>query len=78
MNDPITIKLLADEYIKSRISQMKQDNYANGLVKIQVCIVQVFICELIRRKVLPKLIELCVDALSWCLFASSGVINKEL
>ena len=74
---PMTIKLLADEYIKSRISPMKQDNYANGLVKIQVC-TSFHMRADTRRKVLPKLVELCVDTLSWCLFASRGVINKEL
>ena len=44
--------------------QTKQDNYANDLVKTQVC--ESFHMRAdTQRKVLPKLIDLCVDKSSW-------------
>ena len=49
------------------IGRRKKDKYANDLVKIQVCASFRMRADT-RREVLPKIIELCVDTLSWCLY----------
>ena len=70
------------------IGGRKKYNYANDLVKIQACASFHKPADQLadtRRDVLPKLIELCVDTLSWCLSKKNqysrgggGVLNKDL
>ena len=70
------------------IGRRKKYNYANNLVKIQACASFHMPADQLadtRREVLPKLIELCVEKLSWYLSKENqysrgkgGVLNKDL
>ena len=63
---PSKIKMQAIQYRKSRIWEMKEDQYANSLAKNQVCA----ICHKrdIRKNVLPKFIKLFMETPCWCPF----------
>ena len=52
------------QYIKSRIWEMKGGTYTKTLAKIQGR--GIFPIRDIRRNVLPKLIEICMETPCWC------------
>ena len=54
------------QQIKSRIKEIKEEEYSNSLAKIQVC--EMFRAEDIRRNVFLKLLRLCME--TPCLFPS--------
>ena len=56
------------QQIKSRIKEIKEDEYSNNLAKIQVC--SMFRAGDIRRNVLLKFIRLCME--TPCLCPSEG------
>ena len=60
----IKIKIKTVEQIKSRIWEMKGGKYAKTLAKIQVR--GIFRIRDIRRNVLPKFIEICMETPCWC------------
>ena len=60
------IKLQTIQYRKSRIWEVKEDKYAKGLAKNQVC--AMFHLRDIRKTVLPKFIKLCMETPCLCPF----------
>ena len=60
------IKLQTIQYRKSRIQEIKEDKYAKGLAKNQVC--AIFHMRDIRKNVLPKFIKLCMETPCLCPF----------
>ena len=56
------------QQIKSRIKEIKEDEYSNSLTKVQVC--AMFLAGDIRRNVLLKFIRLCME--TPCLCPSQG------
>ena len=56
------------QQIKSRIKEIKEDEYSNSLTKVQVC--AMFRAGDIRRNVLLKFIRLCME--TPCLCPSQG------
>ena len=63
---PSKIKMQTIQYRKSRIWEMKEDQYANSLAKSQAC--AIFHKRDIRKNVLPKFIKLCMETPCWCPF----------
>ena len=59
----IKIKIKTFQLIKSRIWEMKGDTYTRTLTKIQFR--GIFRIRDIRRNVLPKLIEICMETPCW-------------
>ena len=53
------------QQMKSRIKEVKEDEYSNSLAKIQVC--AMFRAGDIRRNVLLKFIRLCMEMPRLCL-----------
>ena len=79
INDPHEDKALGRWIDKVQNLAEGKDNYAsNGLVKTQLW-ASFHIRADTRRNVLPKLIRLCVDTLSWCLSTSwgGGEVNQQ-
>ena len=79
INDPHEDKALGRWIDKVQNLAEAKDNYAsNGLVKTQLW-ASFHIRADTRRNVLPKLIRLCVDTLSWCLSTSwgGGEVNQQ-
>ena len=54
------------QYKKSRIWEMKEDEYTKSLAKNQVF--AMFQMRDIQRNVIPKFIRLCMETPWWCLF----------
>ena len=52
-------ELLAIQQIKSRIKEIKEDEYSNSLAKLQIC--AMFRAGDIRRNVLLKFIRPCME-----------------
>ena len=49
---------------ESKIGEMKEGKYAKPLPKIQVT--AIFLKQDMRRNVLTKFIEICMETLCWC------------
>ena len=60
----IKINIKTVQKIKSRIWEIKGGTYTKTLAKIQVR--GIFRIQDIRRNVLPKLIEICMETPCWC------------
>ena len=60
------------QQIKSRIKEIKEDEYSNSLAKLQIC--AMFRAGDIRRNVLLKFINLCME--TPCLCPSEGQIGR--
>ena len=60
----IKIKIKTVQQVKSGIWEMKGGKYTKFLAKIQVR--RIFRIRDIRRNVLPKFIEICMETLCWC------------
>ena len=60
----IKIKIKSVQQMKSGIWEMKGGKYTKFLAKIQVR--RIFRIRDIRRNVLPKFIEICMETLCWC------------
>ena len=65
------IKLQTIQYRKSRIQEIKEDKYAKGLAKNQVC--AIFHMPDIWKNVLPKFIKLCMETPCLCLFEGTNM-----
>ena len=63
------------QQIKSRILEMKGGKYAKILAKIQVR--AIFHMRDIRRNVLPKFIELCMETSCWCPYGLAPTWRPE-
>ena len=60
------IKMQTIQYRRTRIWEMKKDEYTKTLAKLQVC--EIFQMRDIGKNGLPKFIKLCMETPCWCPF----------
>ena len=63
---PLKIKMLTSRCRKPRIWEMKEDEFSKSFAKHQVF--TIIHMRVIRKKVLPKFIRLCMKRPCWCPF----------
>ena len=64
------------QQVKSRIKEVKEDEYSNSLAKIQVC--GMFRAGDIQRNVLLKFIRLCMETSCLCPFEGHKYGGRKL